>query len=216
MCTPRISGMAGIRRRVTRSVEVRGGHRRSPAPRLSVRTVSSTPAHRPDHRGDADMTFGSQFSGLGDPIGGGMPLYRFVGNRLTTILENVMLGSRFTELRSGLRASTRRCLLSLPLLSYSDDFVFDSQFLITRWPVPGSASCAPPRLCSHLASLRTRSFGRIVKASFPGMHSRPPVAKRRGLPRESSNTRQRVRRIGRNCSQRSFDHGLRSLVRQSG
>jgi hypothetical protein len=80
--------------------------------------------------GDADMTFGSRFAGLGDPIGGGMPIYRYVGNRLTTITENLMLGSRFTELHSGLRAYTRRCLLSLPFLRYSDDFLFDSQFLI--------------------------------------------------------------------------------------
>jgi Glycosyl transferase family 2 len=80
--------------------------------------------------GDADMTFGSRFAGLGDPIGGGMPLYRFVGNRVTTIAENLMMGSRFSELHSGLRAYTRRCLLSLPVLSYSDDFVFDSQLLI--------------------------------------------------------------------------------------
>jgi Glycosyl transferase family 2 len=80
--------------------------------------------------GDADMTFGSRFAGLGDPIGGGMPLYRFIGNRVTTMLENVMLGSRFSELHSGLRAYTRRCLFSLPILSYSDDFVFDSQLLI--------------------------------------------------------------------------------------
>jgi hypothetical protein len=80
--------------------------------------------------GDADMTFGSRFAGLGDPIGGGMPLYRFVGNRVTTIAENLMLGSRFSELHSGLRAYSRRCLLSLPILGYSDDFVFDSQLLI--------------------------------------------------------------------------------------
>jgi glycosyltransferase involved in cell wall biosynthesis len=80
--------------------------------------------------GDADMTFGSRFAGLGDPLGGGMPLYRFVGNRVTTVLENLMLGSRFTETHSGLRAYTRRCLLSLPCLRYSDDFVFDSQLLI--------------------------------------------------------------------------------------
>ena len=80
--------------------------------------------------GDADMTFGSRFAGLGDPLGGGMPLYRFVGNRVTTVLENLMLGSRFTETHSGLRAYTRRCLLSLPYLRYSDDFVFDSQLLV--------------------------------------------------------------------------------------
>jgi hypothetical protein len=80
--------------------------------------------------GDADMTFGSRFAGLGDPIGGGMPIYRYVGNRLTTMAENLMLGSRFTELHSGLRAYTRRCLLSLPFLRYSNDFLFDSQLLI--------------------------------------------------------------------------------------
>jgi hypothetical protein len=80
--------------------------------------------------GDADMTFGSRFAGLGDPIGGGMPVYRYVGNRATTVLENLMLGSRFTELHSGLRAYTRHCLLSLPFLRYSNSFVFDSQLLI--------------------------------------------------------------------------------------
>ena len=37
--------------------------------------------------GDADMTFGSRFAGLGDPRAGGMPLYRYVGNRLTTMLR---------------------------------------------------------------------------------------------------------------------------------
>jgi hypothetical protein len=59
-----------------------------------------------------------------------MPRYRFVGNRLTTILQNLFLGSRFTEMHSGMRAYTRQCLLSIPFLSYSDDFAFDSQFLV--------------------------------------------------------------------------------------
>jgi glycosyltransferase involved in cell wall biosynthesis len=80
--------------------------------------------------GRADMTFGSRFAGLGDPMGGGMPVYRYVGNRLTTLLENLMLGSRFTETHSGMRAYTRGCVLSLPFLTYSDDFAFDSQFLV--------------------------------------------------------------------------------------
>jgi len=80
--------------------------------------------------GDADMTFGSRFAGLGDPLGGGMPMYRYLGNRITTTLENLMLGSRFTDMHSGLRAYTRTCLLSIPFLSYSDDFQFDSQFII--------------------------------------------------------------------------------------
>jgi 2-polyprenyl-3-methyl-5-hydroxy-6-metoxy-1,4-benzoquinol methylase len=80
--------------------------------------------------GDADMTFGSRFAGLGDPLAGGMPLYRYVGNRVTTLAENMLLGSRFTELHSGMRAYSRRCLLRLPFLGYSDDFAFDSQLLV--------------------------------------------------------------------------------------
>jgi hypothetical protein len=80
--------------------------------------------------GDADMTFGSRFAGLGDPRAGGMPLYRYLGNRLTTMLQNWMLGSRFTEMHSGMRAYTRDCLLSMPFLRYSDDFLFDEQFMV--------------------------------------------------------------------------------------
>jgi glycosyltransferase involved in cell wall biosynthesis len=80
--------------------------------------------------GDADMTFGSRFAGLSDPREGGMPIYRYVGNRVTSILENLILGSRFTEMHSGMRAYTRACLLTLPFDRYSDDFVFDSQLLI--------------------------------------------------------------------------------------
>jgi 2-polyprenyl-3-methyl-5-hydroxy-6-metoxy-1,4-benzoquinol methylase len=80
--------------------------------------------------GDADMTFGSRFAGLADPRRGGMPMYRFVGNRVVTVAQNLMLGSRFTEMHSGLRAYSRQCLLSLPFLRYTDDFAFDAQMLV--------------------------------------------------------------------------------------
>jgi len=80
--------------------------------------------------GEADMTFGSRFTAGGDPRAGGMPPYRYYGNRVTTALENAMLGSRFTDLHSGMRAFTRKLLLSLPFRGYSDDFDFDSQLII--------------------------------------------------------------------------------------
>ena len=80
--------------------------------------------------GDADMTFGSRFAGTGDPRSQGMPFYRFLGNRITTVIQNAMLGTRFTEMHSGMRAYTRECLLALPFLAYSDDFVFESQILV--------------------------------------------------------------------------------------
>jgi hypothetical protein len=135
--------------------------------------------------GDADMTFGSRFAGLGDPIGGGMPMYRYVGNRLTTIAENLMLGSRFTELHSGLRAYTRRCLLSLPFLRYSNNFLFDSQFLIdavtsgqrvVEVPIPTrytkeSSSIAIDRSLAYIAGTLTYCARSAAKRGRRGRRS---------------------------------------------
>lgn len=144
--------------------------------------------------GDADMTFGSRFAGLGDPLGGGMPLYRFLGNRLTTTLENGMLGSRFTDMHSGLRAYTRRCLLSLPFKRYSDDFVFDSQLLVdavtsgqrvVEVPIPTRYT----RESSSIAigpSIRyvTNSLGYSARRSLArGRRGRRSPVTRRGLRR---------------------------------
>jgi glycosyltransferase involved in cell wall biosynthesis len=80
--------------------------------------------------GRADFTFGSRFARGADPRKGGMPLYRYVGNRLTTAIENQVLGTHFSELHSGLKAYTRQFLERLDYHAYSDDFVFDSQMII--------------------------------------------------------------------------------------
>lgn len=80
--------------------------------------------------GYADMTFGSRFAGMSDPRSGGMPRYRYWGNRITTTVENMLLGCHFSEMHSGLRAYTREMLLSLPFRGYTDDFAFDSQMMV--------------------------------------------------------------------------------------
>ena len=80
--------------------------------------------------GRADFTFGSRFANGADPRTGGMPLYRYLGNRLTTAIENRVLGTHFAELHSGLKAYTRDFLQSIDYHAYSDDFVFDSQMVI--------------------------------------------------------------------------------------
>ena len=80
--------------------------------------------------GRADFTFGSRFAGGADPRKGGMPLYRYYGNKLTTAIENWALGTHFAELHSGLKAYTRAFLERLDYHAYSDDFVFDSQMVI--------------------------------------------------------------------------------------
>ncbi|HYA00428.1 MAG TPA: glycosyltransferase family 2 protein [Candidatus Binatia bacterium] len=80
--------------------------------------------------GVADFTFGSRFACTGDPRAGGMPIYRYWGNRLTTSVENLLLRTHFTEMHSGMKAYSRHFLESVPFETYSDDFVFDTQILV--------------------------------------------------------------------------------------
>lgn len=80
--------------------------------------------------GDADMTFGSRFAGLSDPRGGGMPLYRYLGNRFTTIVQNTLLGTRFTEMHSGMRAYSADYLRAVDYQSFRNGFEFDTQMLM--------------------------------------------------------------------------------------
>ena len=79
----------------------------------------------------ADFTFGSRFrGGWRQPFKGKMPLYRWIGNRIATFIENLLIGTDFTEMHSGYRAYSRRVLEAVPYHELSDDFVFDSQMLI--------------------------------------------------------------------------------------
>ena len=81
--------------------------------------------------GEADFTFGSRFRRTWrDPLTGGMPLYRWLGNRLTTFMENLVMGTKFAELHSGYKAYSRRFLEAIPYHELSDQFVFDSQMII--------------------------------------------------------------------------------------
>jgi glycosyltransferase involved in cell wall biosynthesis len=80
--------------------------------------------------GVADFTFGSRFACTGNPRAGGMPLYRYWGNRFSTIVENLLLGTHFTEMHSGMKAYSRGFLESVPFEGFSDDFVFDTEILV--------------------------------------------------------------------------------------
>ncbi len=78
--------------------------------------------------GPFDVVLGSRVLG-GRALTGGMPLYKYVANRLLTAAQNVLCGAKLSEYHTGYRAFTRRVLESLPLLENSDDFVFDNQML---------------------------------------------------------------------------------------
>jgi glycosyltransferase involved in cell wall biosynthesis len=75
-----------------------------------------------------DVVLGSRVLG-GAARKGGMPLYKYVANRVLTLVENLLLGAKLSEYHTGYRAFSRRVLESLPLEENSDDFVFDNQML---------------------------------------------------------------------------------------
>ena len=82
----------------------------------------------PIRRGEYDMMIGSRFLGQGT-LEGGMPLYKFIGNRFLTWAENLVLRQNLSEYHSGFRAYSRKFLTTIPFLLNSDDFVFDSEVL---------------------------------------------------------------------------------------
>jgi glycosyltransferase involved in cell wall biosynthesis len=71
---------------------------------------------------------GSRILG-GRALSGGMPLWRYVGNRVLTLVQNLFLGAKLSEYHTGYRAYSREVLERLPLDANSDDFVFDSEVL---------------------------------------------------------------------------------------
>jgi glycosyltransferase involved in cell wall biosynthesis len=65
----------------------------------------------------------------GRALYGGMPIWKFISNRLLTLVENLLLGAKLSEYHTGYRAFSRELLERLPLERNSDDFVFDNQIL---------------------------------------------------------------------------------------
>ncbi len=75
-----------------------------------------------------DVVLGSRILG-GSTRSGGMPFYKYVSNRVLTLAENLLLGSKLSEFHTGFRAFSRNVLEQLPIFANSDDFVFDNEML---------------------------------------------------------------------------------------
>lgn len=75
-----------------------------------------------------DCVLGSRILG-GYALKGGMPLWRYISNRVLTLIENVFLGAKLSEYHTGYRAFSRSLLEKIPFEVNSYDFVFDNQML---------------------------------------------------------------------------------------
>ena len=83
---------------------------------------------RPILQGKADLAMGSRM--LGRPLRGGMPLWKYLGNKFLTAVENAALGLKLSEYHSGFRAYSINALRQVPYRKLTDDFHFDTEILI--------------------------------------------------------------------------------------
>jgi glycosyltransferase involved in cell wall biosynthesis len=111
-----------------------------------------------------DMVLGSRILGSG-ALRGGMPLWKYMANRLLTQFENLLLGAHLSEYHTGYRAYSRALLDGLPWQRNSDDFVFDNQILaqtiVARFGI-GEVS-VPTRYFAEASSI---GFRRSVRYGF--------------------------------------------------
>lgn len=78
----------------------------------------------------AEAVFGSRMLARWGAIKGGMPLYKFFGNRLLTFLQNLILGSNLSEFHSGYRLYSVAALRRVPFRLNANDFHFDTEIII--------------------------------------------------------------------------------------
>jgi len=74
------------------------------------------------------VVLGSRILGNG-AIRGGMPVYKYIANRLLTAFQNICTGAKLSEYHTGYRAFSSEVIRNLPLEQNSDNFIFDNQML---------------------------------------------------------------------------------------
>lgn len=104
--------------------------------------------------GHYDLVLASRILG-GRARKGGMPLYKYVANRVLTLIQNVLCRAKLSEYHTGFRAYSRKLLEVIPFEQNSEDFVFDNQViaqaLYFEFPV-GEISC-PTRYFPEASSI---------------------------------------------------------------
>jgi glycosyltransferase involved in cell wall biosynthesis len=107
---------------------------------------------------------GSRILG-GYALKGGMPIWKYVSNRILTLVENLFLGAKLSEYHTGYRAFSRQILQTVHWQDDSDDFVFDNQMLaqiVWHGFTVGEVSC-PTKYFAEASSI---NFRRSVRYGF--------------------------------------------------
>jgi len=126
--------------------------------------------------GEYDFVLGSRILSQ-NAVERGMPRYKYIANRILTLLENLLLHEKLSEYHTGLRAYSRELLAALPLEHNTDDFVFDNQVIAQALAAGariGELSC-PTRYFTEASSIGLRrsiryGFGVLATALQYRLH----------------------------------------------
>lgn len=136
-------------------------------------------------RGEADAVLGSRMMDRRGALKGGMPLYKFVGNRILTGIQNMLTGARLHEYHTGYRIYSTAALKRIPFQRNTHDFHFDTEILlqlmsigarIAELPIPtfyGDEICRVNGLsyAAHVIATtlrwRMRSSGLLQDPKYP-------------------------------------------------
>lgn len=127
-------------------------------------------------RGYFDMIQGSRIRSRSEALAGGMPLYRYICNRIMTLGQNLWFGTVFGEWHSGLRAYSRRLLEAAPLESFSDTHAFASDimmFAVANGFWVGEVPC-PAKYESESSSVPLPKLFDYAFKTFAAMMKYPP------------------------------------------
>ncbi len=107
------------------------------------------------------VVMGSRILGNG-ALKGGMPIYKYIANRILTLIQNILMAQKLSEYHSGYRAFSRDVFNIIDLSKNSDDFIFDNQMIaqILYSGVEIAEITCPTRYFKEASSI---NFSRSVK-----------------------------------------------------
>lgn len=114
--------------------------------------------------GHYDVVLGSRIL-AGGALRGGMPLYKYISNRILTFTENLLTGAKLSEYHTGFRAFTRKALKSVNYAQNSDDFVFDNQILL-QLLASGNRIGEISSPCRYFPEMSSINFSRSLTYGF--------------------------------------------------
>jgi glycosyltransferase involved in cell wall biosynthesis len=128
------------------------------------------------------VVLGSRILGKG-ALKGGMPYYKYVSNRILTLVQNILINEKISEYHTGYRAFSRNVLESINFNANSDDFVFDNQMLsqIVYAGFEIAEVTCPTKYFKEASSINLRrsiiyGFG-VLKTSLKHFMQRKKIAK---------------------------------------